>query len=410
MGSPEPTPTLGVTELLGRLQTAVADAFPTPVWVGGEVSGLRRTPRGAVFFDLVDPDDADKSVRVAARGIVMREVDLAFDRAGVGSVRAGIQVRISGTVSLSARGIVTISLLDVDPAFTVGKLALDREELLRRLAADGSLQANKALLLPLVPLRLGLVTSRGSAAHADFLDQLKRSGFRFRVATAHASMQGENAPAQIARAVERASAASVDLVAVVRGGGAKLDLQAFDTEVVARAVARSPVPVVTGIGHEIDQSVADLAAAVTVKTPTAAAEWIVGRVAAYAETIDRARNFIREQARTAYRDAGTALGTLAAGVGMARRAVSSEAERLDTLSDGIRDAARRGLETRGKDLESLAETLLAVGIEPTLRRGFGLVSRHDGSPVTRAAQLAAGDRVRVRFADDSVDMRVEEET
>lgn len=410
MASSEPTPTLGVTELLDRIQTAVTGVFPGPVWVGGEVSGLRRTPRGAVFFDLVDPDDSNRSLRVGASGRVMREVDLAFDGAGVGSVRAGIEVRISGTVSVSDRGAVMISLLDVDPAFTLGKLALDREELLRRLAADGSLQANKALTLPLVPLRLGLVTSRGSAAHADFVDQLKRSGFRFKILTAHASMQGETAPEQIAQAVDRAARASVDLIVLVRGGGAKLDLQAFDTELVARAVAKAPVPIVAGIGHEIDQSVADLVAAIAVKTPTAAAEWIVGRVGAYADTIGRARDFIKEQARTAFRGAGTTLGTLASGVGTSRGAVSNEGERLDALAESIRDATRRGLDGRSKELESLAETLVAVGIEPTLRRGFGLVSRHDGAPVTRAAQLAPGDRVRVRFADDSVDMAVEEET
>lgn len=371
---------------------------------------MRRTPRGAVFFELVDPSDSDKSVRVAARGMVMREVDLAFDRAGVGSIRAGIEIRISGTVSVTDRGAVTISLLDVDPAFTLGKLALDREELLRRLAADGSLQANKALSMPLVPLRLGLVTSRGSAAHADFLDQLKRSGFRFRVRTAHASMQGEGAPEEIARAVDRVSSASVDLILLVRGGGAKLDLHAFDTEVVARAVARASVPVVAGIGHEIDQSVVDQVAAVSTKTPTAAAEWVVSRVTGYAATIEKARDFIREQARTAFRDAGSTLGSIAAGVGSARRAVSNETERLDNMADSIRQAAQRGVDFRRRELDSLAETLVAVGVEPTLRRGFGLVSRPDGSAVTRAAQLAAGDRVRVRFADDSVDMRVEEES
>ncbi len=409
MASSDPTPTLGVTELLNRLQSAVAGVFPGPVWVGGEVSGLRRTPRGAVFLDLVDPADSEKSIRVAARGAVMREVDLAFDRAGVGSIRAGIEVRISGTVSVSDRGAVMISLLDVDPAFTLGKLALDREELLRRLAADGSLQTNKALPMPLVPLRIGLVTSRGSAAHADFLDQLRRSGYRFRVFTAHASMQGENAPHEIAGAIKRASTAPVDLIVLVRGGGAKLDLQAFDAEVVARAVSRAPVPAVAGIGHEIDQSIVDHVAAVTTKTPTAAAEWVVSRVTAYAGTIERARDFIREQARSAFRDAGVALGSLAAGVGSARRVVSNEGDRLDSLAESIRDASRRGVESRGRELTALAETLVAVGVEPTLRRGFGLVSRRDGSPVTRAAQLAPGDQVRVRFADDSVDMRVEEE-
>lgn len=178
------TDTLTIVELLDRLDSAVSAAIPGPVWVRGEVSEFRRTGRGAAFFRLVDSESSGHAIEVAARGRLMMTVDHALDAAGVGSLRSGIEVRIKGTVGLRrGRAQIQLTLLEVDPSFTAGRLALDRDEVLRRLAADGSLAANGRLELPLVPLRIGLVTSRGSAAHADFLDQLRRPGYRFSVLT-----------------------------------------------------------------------------------------------------------------------------------------------------------------------------------------------------------------------------------
>lgn len=408
MGSPNPE-TFGVADLLDLVEKAVLTALPGPVWVRGEVSGFRRTSQGAGFFRLVDTGRADHVIDVVARGRVMTDIDLAMQRAGVGSLRSGIEIRAKGVVGIAAaRSQVRLSLLEVDPTFTVGRLAIDREEVLRRLAADGSLAANRSLPLPVVPLRVGLVTSRGSAAHADFLDQLKRSGHRFRVLTVHAAMQGERAPLAVSGALRRLATETVDVVALVRGGGSKIDLMGFDTEEVGRAVAAMPVPVVTGIGHETDRSVADEAAAVSVKTPSAAGEWLVSRVADYAGRIASARTAIRERARDAARRSNAELAAVAVMVGSSRTALGRHQERLGLIGAGIAEGSRRGLREHHTRVASLGETLSAVGVEPTLRRGFALVAHEDGRPAVRAASLAAGERVTVRFADSSVKMTVEE--
>lgn len=400
---------MGVAELLGRLEKAITATMPGPLWVRGEVSGYRRTTQGAGFFRLVDTGSTDHVIDVAARGRVMTEIDLALQRAGVGTLRNGIEIRARGVVGIAAaRSQVRLSLLEVDPTFTVGRLAIDREEVLRRLAADGSLAANARLPIPLVPLRVGLVTSRGSAAHADFLDQLKRSGYRFRVSTVHAVMQGERAPVTVARALRRLAAETVDLVALVRGGGSKLDLMTFDTEEVGRAVAAMPVPVLSGIGHETDRSVADEAAAVSVKTPSAAGEWVVSRVADYAGRIESARMAIKDRARDAARRSHTELGSVAVMLASSRTALDRHRERLGMVGEGVAEGARRGLRGHHTRIDALGETLSVVGVEPTLRRGFALVTHEDGRPAVRAGSLRAGERVTVRFADDSVTMTVEE--
>jgi len=401
--------TLSVAELITWLDRAVLSNFPAPVWIKGESSGYRRTNRGAVFFRLVDPETADQSVEVSARGRVIAEVERDLAEAGVGSLRSGIEIRLRATVGLRrATSVVQLSLLEVDPTFTAGRLALDRDHTLQKLKAEGLLDRNRMLDLPLVPLRIGLVTSRGSAAYADFLSHLARPGYRFSVSTVEAMMQGEGSAQQVDRSLERLAREPVDLVALVRGGGSKLDLSTFDAEAVGRRIAAMPVPVITGIGHETDRSIADEVSAVSLKTPTAVAEWIVARVAEYAGRIEIARRAISDQARDAVSAMERRLDRSATQLAESKSLLIRQEDLLAGLATGVAEGARRALEQQVTLVESYKQLVATVGIEPTLRRGFALVSRLDGSTVRAAAVLSPGEQVRVRLADGSVSMTVDQ--
>lgn len=404
-------PTLTVTQVLARLQQAVVQEFPTPIWVRGEVSGLRRTSRGAVFLKLADTEEAGAAIEVVARGRVMMEVDRLLTDAGLGSLRDGIETRVKGTVGIDERGSrVRLSLLEVDPAFTAGRIALDRAEVIRRMTADGSLRANASLPLPLVPLRVGLVTSRGSAAHADFTDQLRRSSFRFRVKTVHSAVQGEQAAPALATAVKRLGNENIDVLAVIRGGGSRLDLSVFDAEEVARAIAGSPVPVITGIGHDIDRSVADEAAAVAIKTPTAAGEWLVSRVKDFGDRMSVARHSIRAEATTALRRHHQILRTAAADIGASATTLRRQRDLLDSIRAEIAHISREIVDRRRSDLVALEDWFKAVDVEPTLRRGFAIVADAEGKRIIRSVTGAtAGDTLTIRFADGTVRVTVEDE-
>lgn len=402
------TRSLTVAQVLARVASALTTAFPGPVWVRGETSGFRRTSGGAGFFRLADPESDQAVLDVAARGRVMADVDQKLAAAGVGRLQEGVEVLVKGTVGVQAnRSQIRLLLLDVDTEFIAGRLAVNRQEVLRRLAADGSLAANGRLPLPLVPLRIGLLTSRGSAAHADFIDQLRRSGFRFRVLTAQALMQGETARDSVVTALGRLADEEVDMVAVVRGGGSKLDLATFDAEDVGRAVAAMPVPVIGGIGHETDRSVVDEAVSVSVKTPTAAAQWLVQRVGDYAGRVDTARRLIADEARVACRRAAGRLDHSAAVLGGVRGLLSGQADGLDHLGDVIADDARRALLTQEKSLDAMAEVLGAIGVEPTLRRGFALVTDQQGRVVRSRRAVKIDDRLVITLADGVVGVMVE---
>lgn len=403
------TATLGVAEFLGGLDRAVSSAFPATLWIKGEISGYRRTNRGAVFFRLVDPERPDSSVEVAARGRVMLDIDRALTAAGVGALRAGIEVRLSATAGLRrGTSVVQLSLIDVDPAFIAGRLAMDRDAILLKLTAEGLLGKNALLEIPLVPLRVGLVTSRGSAAHADFVGHLSRPGYRFRILTAEAPMQGEGAPEQIDQALARLSDEPVDVVALVRGGGSKLDLATFDSELLGRRISSMPVPVVTGIGHETDRSIADEVAAISLKTPTAVAEWIIARVAEFAGRVERARLSIREEARGAIARMEMHLDRSATNLAETKGLLIRQDDLLANLASGIEDGSRTAIRRHRDLIESYKQLVATVGLEPTLRRGFALVTRPDGSTVRSVAAVAGGDKVVVRLSDGTVPMIVEE--
>ncbi|HEX2152903.1 MAG TPA: exodeoxyribonuclease VII large subunit [Acidimicrobiia bacterium] len=401
--------TLTVSELHSRVERAVVTTLPGPIWVRGEVSGLRRTSRAAVFFRLVDPDSAGHVVEVAARGRVMIEIDRALDSAGVGRLRDGFEIRVRAVAGLEpARSQIRLTLLEVDPAFIAGRLAVDRQQVLERMRADGALAANSRLARPLVPLRIGLVTSRGSAAHADFIDQLQRSGYRFVVRTVHASMQGETAVPGLVRALRHLARQAIDVAVIVRGGGARLDLAAFDAEEVGRAVAAMPVPVVSGIGHETDRSVVDEAASVPVKTPTAAAEWLISAVADYAGRIDTARRMIRDEAREVCRRAGGRLENLAALLVGAETTLARQRDALRHIESGVADGARRALSNEARLLDRWAETLDTLGTDSTLARGFALVTDQDGAVVRTVELVSPGDRLFIRLADGELRVVVED--
>ena len=398
---------LTVSEILTRLQQAVVGEFPSPVWVRGEVSGYRRTSGGAAFFRLADPEVDDAALEVVGRGRIMADMDRLLGDSGLGRLRDGVDIEARGTIGVAGRNsAIRLSLLEIDPAFTAGRLALGRAEVIRRMIGDGSLAANKHLSIPLVPLRVGLVTSRGSAAHGDFTDQLRRSSFRFSIKTVHTIVQGDAAAERLAEGMGRFTTDPVDMVALIRGGGSKLDLAVFDTEMVARAVSTTPVPVITGIGHDMDRTVADEAAAIAEKTPSAAGEWLVTRVREFADRIDRARVHIRREGRSALQRHRQVLRRTASDIVGGAATLRRQEDLLHRLGNDVAGSARLVVTEQRTRLTALGEWFSAVDLERTLQRGFAIATAEDGTVVKSVGQVSPGDRLSIRLVDGTVSVEV----
>jgi exodeoxyribonuclease VII large subunit len=200
------------------------------------------------------------------------------------------------------------------------------------------------------------------------------------------------------------------MLAIVRGGGSKLDLAVFDTEVVARAIAAAPVPVLTGIGHEMDRTIADEAAAVAEKTPSAAGEWLVSRVAEFAGRLDRARAHIGREGREALRRHRHQLRVAMADVSGAALTLRRQEDHLHRLGADLARGSRRVVERHQVGLETLRQWFSAIDLEPTLRRGFAIVTAVDrGTVIKTVGQVSPGDLLSIRFADGTVLVEVSDE-
>lgn len=417
LGSGDTGPTWTVAELSGHLSRLLAAALPDDLWVQGQIRNLSRAASGHVYFDLVEPAAAGDALAASLSVILLaaekRMVNDVLRRAG-GAVRMedGIEVRIRGRLRWWApRGQLQLRMTSIDPAWTLGRLAADRERVLAALAAEGLLDRNRRHPMPLVPLRVGLVTSIGSAAHADFVAELQASAYGFGVVVADARTQGLDCERSVVSALRSlpTGVAGVDVVALIRGGGSRTDLAAFDGAGIARSIAGMPVPVLTGIGHEVDSSIADAVAHTSFKTPTAAAADLVERVTRF---LARADDCWSASARSAARTLGLAEDRLRRhGQGIARATRST----LDRQEQVCEDATRRLRRGPKRGLDHASEMLSATEArvrshDPVrqLARGWSITRDVAGNVVRSASAVAAGDGLNTTLADGSVSSRVTE--
>jgi exodeoxyribonuclease VII large subunit len=272
---------LSLRELVQNAQLALTQAFPSPVWVFGEIAGLSDKTSG-IFLGLTESKDEKSAVhsieikatlwRSQLANIARRRGDAALKEI----LQEGLRVRVLVQVSMFAdRGQLSLNILDIDPAFTKGALALAREQLLRELRAKGLDRKNKELPLGAFPFRVGLVTADGSRAYSDFVDQLMQGGFCGEVIFCASQMQGEKTAEDVMRAIRRLEENDCDLIVITRGGGSAADLRWFDAKDLAYAVAHSKLPILAAIGHHEDTCIVEEICFRREKTPTAAAEFIL---------------------------------------------------------------------------------------------------------------------------------------
>ena len=391
-----------VSRLNERVKQVIENAFPQSVWLVGEISGFNRNAhKRHVGFQLVEKEDNGKTISSIDSTLFERSRQ-AIER---GLARAGepfgledeITVRVRVRVQLYVPwGSYRVLVEELDVNYTLGEAARRREEILRRLTEAGLVGLNAALPMPALPLRVGLVTSLGSDAYNDVLRTLQDSGYAFRVVAHGARVQGRSTEASVLNALDalRDRADSLDVVIICRGGGSRTDLTWFDTETLGRAVARFPLPIVVGIGHEQDFSVLDEIGR-RCKTPTAAAALLVETVRRHVEAIEglgtnvlglAARRLTEERRRGG--EWGRRLG-LAAGSLVERERVQLE-HRRTRASRGARALIATARERTTRLVRAIPR---AGGVELARQRSF---LDHVARTVSQAARrdlAAAGQRV-----------------
>ena len=446
----EPPDALTVSGLNEMAKAALRDAFPETVWVTGEIADYdKNKERQHVFFTLVEKrgDTVVAQVSVAmfdreARAVRTRLANLADPM----TLADGIEIRARMRVDLYPRnGRFQGIIEDIDASFTMGKLALGREEILRELREKGLEQRNRDLTLPVPPLRVGVLTSLDSDGYGDFAAGISSAGVGFCVTAYDVRVQGELVRPTVLQGLRYFAARSseFDVLCILRGGGSRTDLSWFDDREIALAVARHPLKVICGIGHQRDQSVLDLIAH-SEKTPTAVAGYLVAEVErarevladfarCLAATVQRVLRVeerqLTEIAHALRRHVHASLVTQGQRLGNARDRLARAANqrlrqerdslqrsttrvqgsaglhllhhhgRVQTLTEGLRHAVRRRLDRAAGELSTQAARQRSLDPTRVLQRGYALVRGMGGAILTGATQVEAGAAVDIQFRD-----------
>jgi exodeoxyribonuclease VII large subunit len=430
---PGPADALTVSDLNRRIQSAVLDAFPGPVWVIGEIQGYDRgRNQQHRFFELVEKEPGAGGQRAkvcavlfaSAADRIRRRLLAALDPL---ELRDGIEVRVRARVDVYVqRGQYQIIVEDIDTEFTLGRLELQRRRVLAELDRLGLRERNASLPWPEAPLRVGLLTSPGSDAYNDFVNELSRSSFAFDVTVFRVNVQGNDLESTMLAGLRwfAQRKGSFDVVCITRGGGSRTDLAWFDNLELALAVARHPLKVVCGIGHQRDVSVLDLIAH-SEKTPTAAASALVERVRFARDRVEERLARILDAARGALSAEGKRLESMARRLAIAVRGSVSSASadmaqcsrRLALATGGLVVRSRAEIDRRLARLPALAGArirlerervaskgarLRALDPRQVLRRGFAIVRDGSGRIRTSVTDLAAGDEIGIDLRDGTL--------
>lgn len=424
-------PTLSVGELAEAINGALRRSFSDGVWVRGEIQGWSQRGPHAYFRLVEETEDGKASLNVQFFANAQARLKPLLMKHRL-RLADGLKVRIFGHLDFFApSGQLGLKMSGIDPRFTLGELALQRDDVVRRLVAAGLFDRNKRRPLSVAPLRVGVVTSTSGAAWADFLHEIERSAMGFHLRVIDVRVQGEWAVTEVTAAVRTLSRHhDLDVVAVIRGGGGRTELATFDHEAIATAIATSPLPVFTGLGHEIDRAVADDVAHSALKTPTACAAALVERVQQYRAATEEAWAGV---ARRAERNLAVAEGAVAeVANGIRHRVVSAVergdermvqrarrlrtgaervVERADARLANARVAVRRvpvRLDPEVRHLDAVAQRVRLLDPVHTMARGWSITRTADGRTVRDAAALQPGEQIVTTFASGTAHSRVEE--
>jgi len=380
-------PSYTVGQFSQVVNEVLKQTFADGVWVEGEVQGAKR-PNPHLYFTLIENVDGKKAqLNINLFAAPLRNVETKLRNLGV-ELKDGLRVRLYGKPDYYGPfGKLSLNVSDVDTQFTAGDIAQQRAALLKKLLENGSTKRNKAKQVPLVPLRLGIISSSQAAGFADARQHLVDSGIGFSITMCDVRVQGEDAVPMIVGALKAFSRRDdIDVVMLMRGGGSKSDLAAFDDERIAMAIAGCAHPVFTGIGHEIDQSIADICAHTECKTPTACADAVIEYVTDFLSDLAHSASRVRSATSTALE--------------RARGRVRMNRERLTTRP--------RNLLTREQQRLAVHSATLR-GLDPvvTMARGWSITRTAGGTIVRSTNDVKSGDTLTTRVADGTITSTVE---
>ena len=427
---------LSLFELNSMVRDVISMSLPDSYWVEAELSEAREGYGGHCYLELIEKDERSNTPIAKAHASCWRNrwmfIKPNFERITGQRIHAGMKVLLKVHAQFHENYGFSWIVDDIDPNYTMGDMARKRLEIINTLKAEGVFELQKELALPMFCQRIAVISSATAAGYGDFCNQLADNdyGLQFQTRLFPATMQGEGVEQSVIAALDSINAEweQFDCVVIIRGGGATSDLSGFDTLALAENVANFPLPIITGIGHERDESVLDMISFQRVKTPTAAAAFLVNHLTdVYARVmnaqeaivqnvkhrlqvekmrLDRLSNTIPVQFSLVKTKQGAYLDRLMSRLSTNVQSKISEAERhFEILSQNIQPILERKMLNESHRLQLLQQRIQAQDPELLLKRGYSITLK-DGKSIRSASQLKAGDIIETRFAEGNVKSQV----
>ena len=396
---------LSLYDLNALVRRSLEQCLPAEYWVQAELSDVRTNSTGHCYLEFIQKDPRSNNLIAKARGTiwanVYRLLKPYFEESTGQAFVSGIKVLVQVTVSFHELYGYSLTVQDIDPTYTLGDMARRRREILKQLEEEGVLTLNKELEMPVLPQRIAVVSSPTAAGYGDFCHQLKNNsrGFFFHTELFPALMQGDRVEESVLSALDAIlnRQEDFDAVVIIRGGGATSDLSGFDTYLLAAACAQFPLPIITGIGHERDDTVLDSVAHTRVKTPTAAAEYLINCMDLAADELEVLISQLHESVRSRLTEEHRKLISYRNRIPSAvvRRVSDAKLALLTTRKD-ISLAVQTLLSRQRHRLELLQQRLADASPEKMLARGYSITLK-DGKVVKNGDVLQLNDEIVTRL-------------
>ena len=421
-----------LSELTGAVRDTLEATFPETYWVRAETSDVRvNAASGHCYLEFIEKNPKTNQLVAKARGSiwakVFRMLKPYFEMETGQTFTSGLKVLVKVTIEFHELYGFSLNVVDIDPTYTIGDMARKRQEIIRQLQADGVFTLNKELTFPDFPTRIAVITSPTAAGYEDFLNQLlhNQAGYPFYPKLFPALMQGEKTEESVIAALERIDACReyFDVVVIIRGGGATSDLNSFDSYLLAAHCAQFPLPIITGIGHERDDTIVDLVAHTRLKTPTAVAAFLIHCLDQQAVTLNdleerftqEVRGWLKEESYTLQIGSRfpmlvknrleknlSALHILTAQLpGIIQQSVNREGSNLVQMKQRIRVATDSRFTHEIRFLELKEQFIRMASPEYILQRGYSLTLQN-GKIVKTVKDIQGNEPLTTRFMDGEV--------
>ncbi len=402
---------LSLSDINYLVKEAIRGNFPELYWIRAEISEMKVNASGHCYLEFVEKDPYSGQLLAKAQARIwanmFRMIRPYFEKETGQAFRAGLKVLVKVSVDFHEVYGYSLTVSDIDPAFTVGDMMQQRAAVLKQLEADGILYSNKEIILAKLPKRIAVISSKTASGYEDFINQIQINGSRynFRVKLFPAIMQGMQSEESIIWALNNIYECftQFDAVVIIRGGGATSDLNCFDSYLLAANCAQFPLPIITGIGHEKDNSVLDIIAHTRVKTPTAAAEFLIDKMTEAEDELLSIKSAIFQLADRLLISEKNRLLSISSRFPLIIAQLNSKHKSiLDKIEQDILIAAKNQLMQQKHKLQLSEQVLSLASPENILKKGYTLTLQN-GKIIKNTSQLKKGDKITTRFADGEVE-------